>query len=628
MCGFAFEIPATAGRALAVAGGAARAVAGLARRGPDGTTIHQDQECGLVFTRLVQWNEGRADQPWTDGAGGLGVFNGEVFNLAELQHRLALPHASEIEVLVTGVRRHGPGFAALVDGQFAAVVRQAAGHPFHAFRDRFGICPLYLRCEPDRTLLGSNLAAVQALSGQPWSLNPAGLGSFLADWASTGEGTVWAGVRQCPPGHVITVRHGRAEPPSSYFASTAGFPPAPTGGAAPGSPLAGGGPARGAVAEDGQDDDLRARFEESVRRRLRSVGDVACLVSGGIDSTLVSSVAARAGVRVGLALTLEGESVVAARQRHVAEAVGLELIQHRVSPAAVVAVFEDYVRTRRIPLVRLGPVGMTALARRARAEGLRAVLSGEGADELFCGYDSYRLIAARQGNFGDPADLPWDDFGAAELGTGRSPRWNRGYWRTLVALTAGQGHRADILRPVASLLRLPRVFDRAKPKTLAQRRADDLGTLLGNYLLTVQADHAWSEEGVELRPPFLGQRVADWALARDPAEFVGIEAGKLPVWRLLRGYAAQRPALSGLDFPKAAFRVDLAYVLRSRAAGARLRTHLAACPDVFVDTAATLARYDLCLAAGACSEAESMLFTFAASLGLLAGSDGASLGTR
>lgn len=713
MCGFALAVGGER-TTETLADTLARVEAALARRGPDVTTRHVEPGLVAVSTRLVHWEEGVTDQPRLTENGGFAVFNGELFNLPELQRVLGRPGASEIEVFLAGVQAEGPEFARRIDGQFAAVIRASANAPVLAVRDRFGVSPLYLHRRDGVTYLASALEALEALAcpaetepastdtaaadaapgpapiggvlgaeettvpaavGEPAAeashLSPApgpagavparqavtglgltlggtdtagpaasvpgacferdleGLACVLHDWAPTRGRTVFRDVRQVPPGQVVEIRPdaGPNEPPvvrpwadPRAAAVTGGLGAAATAVTPPNRPL---------DASPLTDSDL-AEFEnlmrESVRARMRSVSEIVALISGGIDSTIIAALAHDEGARTGLALYLEGDHVVQGRQRQVASAIGYHLVHHELRPREAVSLLEEYVRTRRVPLVRLGPVGMMSLARRARAEGIRGVISGEGADELFSGYDSYRILAGRAGAFGDPRSLPWEEFGEPEFGGDRGPRWARSYWRAVIALSAGAGNRrADIMRPVAELFRpeLREAFDQAAELPpnfgLEDRRQADLRDLLGSYLLVVQGDHAWSEEGVELRPPYLATPVARYALRRDPASFVSISNGKLPVRALLQRLAATRPQLAGLGFAKSAFRVDASFVLRDPKATDHLRHLVSACPDDVLDAAATLARFDKAVAAGTCSESESMLFLLAASLAVLSG---------
>lgn len=609
------------------------ALRAIADRGPDGAARWSDDSLLLLASRLAHWDEGSPWQPFVDEVGGAAAFNGELFNLVELQDLLGRPGASEVEVLLAGVREQGPEFLRHVDGQFALVTRSTPESPTLLARDRFGIAPLYWAQTPGGIAAGSDLGAVLALRGGEAELDTDGLTAILADWAPTGDLSPFAGVHQVRPGHVVTVdvRSGAADVRAQRWAEVVGAASSPgarvrgdatpdaTTTAAPDAP----------VIDDPALDELEEALRRSVRVRLRSTGRVACLLSGGIDSTIVGGFAREEGADLGLALCLEGDDLVGARQREVAEALGMTLVQHQLTPREVVDCLVDYVSTRRMPLVRLGPAGMTALARRARREGIRGVLSGEGADELFAGYDSYRLLAARAGAFGDPKRLPWAEFGAPEFGADRGAVWAKSYWRGLVAFSAGAGaRRIDILRPVADVLHSPwreavpdpapvRLDDAPADPSEARRRLD-VEHLLGGYLLTVQGDHAWMEEGVELRPPYLASPVAEWALARPVSQFVRISEGKVPVRALLPRLARRRPALAGLGFAKAAFRVDVAFALRDPAAFDRLADLALQAPEHVLDIPALARRLDAIRDAGTCSEAESELLTLAASLGVLA----------
>ncbi len=673
MCGFAVLIGADG--TLARAGSAGQTADSTAlpqvpdalrRRGPDGHDTWEEPGLRMVAARLAHWQEGAAHQPYVDAdSGAAAVLNGELYNLAELQARLGLPGASEVAVLVAGLRTEGMPFLRAIDGQFAAVVRTHRDGAVYAVRDRFGVCPLYYTVTDDGVVLASGLHALEAMAGERWPLSGAGLVSILQNWAPTGGLTSYHDVFQVPPAHGLRIdtafcdpapggaQSGHSRTHRSRVADVVawGHELVPSRSYDGPRDLGGGGaaavrpPDQGPSAADPAA--LESALRASVRARVRSTGGVACLLSGGIDSTIIGAVAREEGVTRGLGLYLDGDTLVRDRQRQVATAVEMELVHHRLTPRETVDAFTDYVATRRVPLVRLGPVGMVALARRAAREGIRAVLSGEGADELFSGYDSYRILAAREGAFGPVADLPWDRFGPPEFGADRSRMWMRAYWRGLIAFSGtAADRRVDILRPVAGLFR-PSLRDAllapppaaaiatgpgaAAPagppeaprerSTLERRRAADLDGLLGSYLLTVQGDHAWMEEGVELRPPFLADPVARWALSRRPEEFVSIEHGKLPVRALLDRLAQSRPQLAGLGFGKAAFRVDCRFVLQDPEAFDDLATLVARCPDELMDTDALAHRVAACRSARTCSEAESMAFLFAASLGVLAHAD-------
>ncbi|WP_168582216.1 asparagine synthetase B family protein [Gephyromycinifex aptenodytis] len=592
----------------------------LARRGPDVTAQYTSDRLVAVSSRLTHWEEGASSQPYVDEDGGAAVFNGEIYNLQDLLDLIARPDASEIQAVYLAVRDHGLEALHLIDGQFAAVVALPDGRTI-AVRDRFGIAPLYYGRGASGWVFASNLDAWSALArtdtapSQPeQELDPAGLASILTEWAPVADLTPLRGVQQCQAGEFLVIEDGSLTTRSLWW-SPALLESAASSDAADARP-----PTPDELA------DLLGRLRASVRIRLRSTTPVTCLLSGGVDSTLLGALARDGGARGGLGLYLEGDEVVRDRQRQVAETVEMDLQQHQLDAVAAVTLLEEYVQTRKMPLVRLGPVGMMSLARFARSQGIRSVISGEGADELFGGYDSARIMAARAGALGPVSSLPWSDFGPPEFGAERGPRWARAYWRTIIALSAHTGaRRSDVISPVADLIspqlwqQVERLRDSAPtPVTVQERRRHDLSGLLASYLLTVQGDHAWSEEGVELRPAYLATPVVEWALSRDPVSFVSVAEGKTPLRDLIRTLAQQRPGLTELGFAKAAFRVDASFLLQDERAGRRLRELASRAPQTYVQTEAVVDRIDTCLAARNCSEAESMLFLFTASLGVLA----------
>lgn len=585
----------------------------LRGRGPDTIDDRRGPGFHVWASRLALWDEGSAEQPFV-APGAVGVFNGELYNLPELQARLGLPGASEIEVLTRGVLTRGPAFLDAIDGQFAGIAIDPADGRAVVFRDRFGIAPLYVRALAGEVLVASDPMVLDGLDAAATAtFGAAGLAGVLCDWGVPSPASPWAGVGQVRPGTAAEVRGGVLGEAVSWASE---WRPS--------------GPAEASPEADA--DELLDLLREAVRLRTRSTHEVTVALSGGVDSTIIGALAAREGVRRSFGIVTSLDPVAGERQLEIARAVGLEHRHVEITPDDLLEGFFDFVDTRRTPLVRLGPVGMTLLARFVHSRGIRCVLSGEGADELFCGYDSARVQAARAGVFGDPARLPWGEFGSAEM-TGGGPAWHAAYWRTQVASDSGPLGRHHVITPLLGFLR-PAVLEAVEARRaeaeaangaakasgasgIETRRRDDLRHLLDSYLLTVQGDHAWMPESVEQRPPYLSAPVAHWALTRPAERMVSLSQGKLPVRTVLARLAREVPAMAGFDFDKSAFRLDAALIMRSETAADGLAAAVRACPDDILDVAAVSARLDACRRAGRVSEAESMLLLFAASLGRL-----------
>lgn len=613
MCGIAASLFAEP--ASPPARGGTRLREALRGRGPDTIDHRRGPGFQVWASRLSLWDEGCPAQPFVS-EDAVGVFNGELYNLPALQDALGLPGASEVEVLTRGVLTRGAGFLDLVDGQFAGLALNPADGSALAFRDRFGIASLYLRELPGEVLVASDPMVLDGLDpAATATLELDALAAGLCDWAVPSPDAPWASGGQVTPGTAVQLCRG-VRVREVWWAS----------------PLCvDAGPGHGPGDDERDAGELLGLMRDAVRLRLRATSEVAIALSGGVDSTIIAALAADHGVRRSFGITLSGDSVAGERQALVASVLGIEHEHVELAPADMLVGFYEYVDTRRMPLVRLGPVGMMLLARLVHARGVRCVLSGEGADELFCGYDSARALAARAGAFGDPAALPWTDFGDAEMSVGGRV-WNAAYWRALVASDVGPLGRHRVVAPILEFLRPGlraavedrwRRAERANAEVgaaspIETRRRDDLRHLLDAYLLTVQGDHAWMPESVEQRPPWLAEPVARWALTRPAERFVSLRQGKLPVRGVLALLARERPALAGVDFDKSAFRLDASLLLGSDDTADAFAPAVRACPDDLLDADGIARRLDACRRAGRVSEAESMLFLYAASLGRLA----------
>lgn len=508
-----------------------------------------------MVSRHSMFSEGTVDQPYT-GVGIVAGFNGELYNLPELRRRLHMPAASEVEVFAEGYRRLGSEFLRLVDGQFAGFVFQSDEHCLTLIRDRFGISPMYWG-QWDRTVVfGSNLAALSILGGGGM-VSPEAITSLFSHFGLPTAGPIAERAQLLGPGALVRIDR-QGNPQVQNWVET------------------------GQVLCSGSlDQNLDELLHHAVESRLRG-GDCAIALSGGIDSTLVAFYASQHGVESSFGLADSAGVDSTASQCRVADGLGLRHHVVEVSPAELMREFEDFVTSRRTPLSRLGPVGMSLLARRINDSGFRGVLTGEGADELFYGYDAYRIELAKGGHFGSPDSLEWELMGDPEfrLASTSSSR----HWKAVVGLSSGIGRE---LSPVArslvdeSVVTSTGELARGTGDPLHQahrRRLRDIGGLLSGYLLLVQGDHAFMENRVESRPPMLANGVADWALSRTAEQEVVMRSGKLSLRRLLSLKKDRFGVpLSSYDRSKTAYRVDLDVIRGSDREWTRLLELARAC---------------------------------------------------
>ena len=341
----------------------------LAHRGPDATSVERVGDALWVFHRLAVVHLGpEGMQPLVGPSGSRLVCNGEIWNYRDLAPR-GRSLRSDCDAVLTLLDACGgepAGALASLDGDFAFVWQSGCGpEVVVAGRDRFGVRPLFYGTGAD--------GAVRAFASEAKAL--VGAPGILA-------------VHVFPPGHVWA--GGRFQP---FVAQ----PPAIGSVAVQERP-------RGRLSPDFQEAKRRVRelLTEAVRKRLdHSERPVGVLCSGGIDSAIVTCLAAKIlrergalDVRVFTIEYAEGRSADAFYARILCDQLGVAHTVFSFSRAEVAEVYDEVVRAIETPdpnTVRAA-VPMYLLARKIAAEtDVRVVLSGEGADELFHGYNYFRM---------------------------------------------------------------------------------------------------------------------------------------------------------------------------------------------------------------------------------------------
>lgn len=349
----------------------------LAHRGPDDSGEQQWPQGGLAFRRLALVDMVSGAQPATDGRERYwSAFNGEIYNHAELRAEL---HA-------LGHRLHGSGDADLVPhlyeqwgaqmlgrlrGMFAiAVLDRETGELFLA-RDAFGIKPLYWTASAGRLTFASEVGALRSVGLVPDDPDPQAVADYLAFGYVPQPRTMWTGVHMLAPGHSLLWREGRATVErwtQVAFEADAG---------------------RGleATAEE-----LLAVVEGSVAAHLSADVPVGAYLSSGVDSSLLVALAARQQPVDTFSIGFEGSDgpnseLAAARQ--LAGQLGTRHHEQVISPQEYWQALPRIVASQEEPLADPSAPALWFLARSA-SEHVKAVLSGEGADELFGGYPIYR----------------------------------------------------------------------------------------------------------------------------------------------------------------------------------------------------------------------------------------------
>lgn len=507
----------------------------LHHRGPDGRGVWEAPGVGLGHARLAIIDLAGGAQPlWNEDGSIVVSFNGEIFNYVELRRELLqLGHVfrtqSDTEVLVHLYEELGDRFLERLNGQFALALWDSRRRRLLVARDRQGIRPVVYCRQAGRLWFASEAKALFAAGAIRPELDAAGISEVLTYWAPLPGKTAFAGVHALPPGHLLVVEEGREPQVSRWWDWT--FPPA--GGEFPVRM-----PEAAAV--------TRTLLEDAVRLQLRADVPVAAYLSGGIDSSLIAALVHRlqpGRMRTFSLVFADAEFDERPWQQQLARSLGSEHEEVPVTTADIAAAFRRFVRHVEAPVVRTGGVPLMLLADAVRAAGFRVALSGEGADEMFGGYDLFkeakirRWLARHRASAWRPRLLsrlyPYlprspvaggslaghaflrdlDQAGTASFA--HAPRWTS-------TQRAWQFMTPDALAAVAPRDDFSGATDLLPPgagawSALARDQYLEAALLMSGYLLAAQGDRPAMAASIEVRVPFLDHRIAEWAARLPPA---------------------------------------------------------------------------------------------------------------
>lgn len=506
-------------------------VAALHHRGPDGHGLRIDGPVGLGHARLSIIDLEGGAQPLANEDERIWVsFNGEIFNYPELRTELiAQGHrfrtASDTEVLVHLYEQHGDDFVERLNGQFAIALWDGVRRRLVLARDRVGIRPLFHAEVDGRFAFASEVKGLFALPGLARRLDASGLAATFSYWAPMGSGTVFEGVEQLPPGHLLVLdAAGRQQ--RCYWDWRFDAP-------------------RLRASDDELAERLHALMVDAVRLQLHADVPVGAYLSGGLDSSIITTLIARhtdTPLR-SFSLTFDdAEFDESTHQQVLVRHLNTDHSSMRATRDAIAAAFPRTVWHAEVPLVRTAPTPMMLLADSVRAAGYKVVLTGEGADEAFGGYDLFKEAALRR----FVARRPGSRWRAALLARlypylSTSPAAAR----SLTQSYFGSGLEGVDEPGFAHAMRLAttrRVFQFFRPewreKLLAWDPAEALAhglpdgfaqwqplerdqyveahTLMSGYLLAAQGDRMAMAASIEARFPFLDHRVIEFACRLPP----------------------------------------------------------------------------------------------------------------
>ncbi|MEA4989942.1 Asparagine synthetase [glutamine-hydrolyzing] 1 [bioreactor metagenome] len=514
----------------------------MSHRGPDGEGQWSSGPVCLGHRRLSIIDLSGGGQPMHSADGQMTVtFNGEIYNYAELKEQLTalggqFQTSSDTEVILEGYRIWGPDCLARFDGMFAFALWDNQQRRLFCARDRFGKKPFFYTVQHGRLYFASELTGIEQLRHLSLTMNPQAVMRYLAYEYVPTPHSVYTEVQSLPPSHMLLLQDGNLSI-SRYWDM-----PMPD-------------------ESDNRSDnelceELRFLLSRAVRRRMVSDVPLGVFLSGGIDSSIVAGLMARQSstaiktFSIGFSEASYDESRYA---RIVAKAFATDHHERVLSAEECADTLPGIISRMDVPMADAS-VAPTWLLSGVTREKVTVALGGDGADELWAGYEHYigfkvaqwynaAPSALRKGIIEPLAQLLPSSAGyinprlavATFLRAAHAPAWQR-VQTMLTAFTpdmqesildsAFKAQQPGFLAPEVLFAPTREHYDHWQPQNAATPLARAFHVYARQFMLDdilVKVDRCSMLHSLEVRAPFLD---------KDAAEF----AARLPVSRKLHGF--------------------------------------------------------------------------------------------
>ncbi|WNO08515.1 asparagine synthase (glutamine-hydrolyzing) [Teredinibacter sp. KSP-S5-2] len=504
----------------------------LYHRGPDGAGYYSDESALLVHTRLSIIDLHSGDQPIHNEDKSVWiVFNGEIYNYIEL--REALIHKghrfytkSDTEVIVHLYDEYGTDFIHYLNGQFAICLWDKNKRKAILARDRVGIAPLYFTLKQDHLIFASEIKAILSTGNTPPSLNVNALDQLLTFWAPVSPNTIFNDIYELPPGEMAVYQNGRLEK-NTYWDMDF--------------------PEKGQhtnISEKEACEKIHDLLVDATQIRLRSDVPVATYLSGGLDSSILASCINKFSDTklTTFSLTFADKNMDESQyQQQLVEQLNTDHRSIACHEPDIAKHFLSSIQHIESPIIRTAPIPMGMLSSLVKENHYKVVLTGEGADEIFGGYDLFKETKLRQFWSRQP-DSTWRPrliqrlYPYLNLAQGKAniylqnffgggveqpdhplfshmPRWLstskiKQFYSPRTKENLSEQAEKQLIN------RLPTKFESWPSFNKAQYL--EVKTLMGGYLLSSQGDRMLMKNSIEGRFPFLDHRLIEFTNQLDP----------------------------------------------------------------------------------------------------------------
>jgi asparagine synthase (glutamine-hydrolysing) len=510
-----------------------RMIYSLSHRGPDESGLFIDDNAALGHSRLSIIDPAGGSQPLTNEDSSLWiVFNGEVFNYPELREKLMqsghqFKTNTDTEVILHLFEEKREKCLEYLNGQFAFAIWDTNREELFLARDRAGIVPLFYSLTPEgKFIFGSEIKAIFSEGSVNRSINNNALEQIFTFWTTLPGDTFFEGVNELPPAHYMQIKDGRltlqrywdihfedTNPEINYNLNNT-------------------------------TEEIESLLTDAIRIRLRADVPVGSYLSGGLDSSGVTSMIRNNfdnDLRT-FGITFEEAGFNEQYYQHVmVKYLNVRHTEEYVTNNDISDLFTEAVYHIEKPLLRTAPVPLYKLSKKVRDEGYKVVLSGEGADEIFGGYNIFKETMIRKFWSMYPGSAkrhlllsrlyPYifkdkrlshslTDFFKTGIEDPSNPYFSHQIrWKNTSKIrnffSPELSHSLEGYSPVNELSEfIPEGFD--KYSTLGKAQYLEFILFMSGYLLSSQGDRMAMANSVELRVPYLDHRIIEY-MAKIPS---------------------------------------------------------------------------------------------------------------